>query len=147
VNAVTDPAPLYMRLPHAGTMCLIDEVLDWDANGVSCRTRSHQDSDNPLRRGEGLPAVHGIEYGAQAAALHGVLTGAIDDGPGLMLGAVRDLDLLIDSLDTIREPLIVTARLELRSGVNAIYAIALAAAGRHCVEGRLTLLSAGAGAP
>jgi len=147
VNAVPDIARLYARLPHAGTMCLIDEVLDWDRNGICCRARSHHDPANPLRSGDRLPAVHGIEYGAQAAALHGVLSGALDDGPGLMLGAVRDLNLFIDSLDAIVEPLRLTARLELRSGVNAIYAIAIAGGDRQCVEGRLTLLRSGEGTP
>jgi predicted hotdog family 3-hydroxylacyl-ACP dehydratase len=147
VTALTDTSPLYDRLPHAGKMRLIDEVIDWNADGIRCRTRSHRDLDNPLRSGDGLPAVHGIEYGAQAAALHGVLTGAIDDGPGLMLGAVRDLHLLVDSLDAITEPLTLTARVELRSGVNAIYSIAVAGADQRCIEGRLTLLRAREGAP
>lgn len=142
MTAITDLASLYARLPHAGAMCLIDEVLDWDATGIRCRTVSHRADDHPLRGCDGLACVHGVEYGAQAAALHGVLSDAIDDGPGLLLGAVRDLDLFTARLDNITDQLTLTAQLQLRSGVNAIYTIAVTAGDRPCLRGRLTLLRA-----
>lgn len=147
MNAADDMLSLYAQLPHGGQMCLLDAVLDWDAEAIRCLTRSHQDPTNPLRGDDGLAAVHGVEYGAQAAALHGVLTGAIDGGPGLMLGAVRDLLLPVDRLDRVAEPLVISARLELRSGPNAIYAIGIAAVGRDLMTGRLTLLRADGGEP
>lgn len=70
-------------LPHRGRMCLIDEVVSWDAARICCRTRSHRDADNPLRSAEGLGAACAIEYAAQAMALHAALAGA--SAPGVSL--------------------------------------------------------------
>jgi predicted hotdog family 3-hydroxylacyl-ACP dehydratase len=60
-------------IPHAGAMCLLDAVVSWDADRIRCVSRTHRDPDNPLRAGAELDAVCGIEYAAQAMALHGGL--------------------------------------------------------------------------
>ncbi|HUN39907.1 MAG TPA: hypothetical protein VMU81_06430 [Acetobacteraceae bacterium] len=60
-------------IPHQGTMCLLDRVLGWSAAEISCIAISHLAPDNPLRRDGQLGAICGIEYGLQAAALHGAL--------------------------------------------------------------------------
>jgi len=60
-------------IPHQGTMCLLDRVLDWSAGEIVCAASSHLAPDNPLRRDGRLGAICGIEYGLQAAALHGAL--------------------------------------------------------------------------
>jgi predicted hotdog family 3-hydroxylacyl-ACP dehydratase len=54
-------------------MCLLDEVLEWDANRILCRSSTHRDLDNPLRLNGTLGAACGIEYAAQAMAIHGAL--------------------------------------------------------------------------
>src|SRR5689334_16785756 len=100
-------------LPHQGAMCLLDEVTDWDAGWLRARARSHSCPDHPLRREAVLHAVHGIEYGAQAAAVHGALT-AGDNGPPPLrvLAAIRDARWKRPRLDDMGEDLDVTARLE-----------------------------------
>ena len=60
-------------VPHAGTMCLLERVIDYSAHSIHCRTRSHADPANPLRRSGHLSSVCGIEYAAQAMALHDAL--------------------------------------------------------------------------
>jgi predicted hotdog family 3-hydroxylacyl-ACP dehydratase len=60
-------------IPHAGAMCLLDEVLAWDEATVHARSASHRRADNPLRRDGVLRALHACEYGAQAMAVHGGL--------------------------------------------------------------------------
>lgn len=60
-------------IPHQGTMCLLDRVLAWSAGEITCAASSHLAADNPLRRDGRLGAICGIEYGLQAAALHGAL--------------------------------------------------------------------------
>src|SRR5260370_16600509 len=60
-------------IPHSGLMCLLDEVTQWDEKSIVSITNTHRDPANPLRRQGRLPAVHAFEYGAQAAAVHGVL--------------------------------------------------------------------------
>ncbi len=40
-------------VPHAGAMCLLEQVLYWDESSISCQTGSHRDPAHPLRRAEG----------------------------------------------------------------------------------------------
>src|SRR5207247_9819597 len=54
-------------------MCLLDRVLGWDDESTVCTTNTHRDEANPLRRDGRLSALHALEYGAQAAAIHGGL--------------------------------------------------------------------------
>ena len=61
------------RIPHHGRMCLLDEVIAWSAAGISCRSNTHREADNPLRANGRLGIACGIEYAAQAMAVHGAL--------------------------------------------------------------------------
>jgi predicted hotdog family 3-hydroxylacyl-ACP dehydratase len=71
------------NIPHHGRMCLLDEVLEWDAQHIRCRSGTHRQPDHPLRSQGRLGAACGIEYAAQAMAAHGALAGgAAADGSG-----------------------------------------------------------------
>src|ERR1700688_1204625 len=61
------------RIPHHGRMCLLDEVIAWSDARVSCRSGTHREADNPLRADGKLGIACGIEYAAQAMAVHGAL--------------------------------------------------------------------------
>lgn len=63
-------AEIAMRIPHAGPMCLLDELVHWDAHRVRCRSMLDRKSPHPLALRGVLVAPHLIEYAAQAAALH-----------------------------------------------------------------------------
>lgn len=63
------------RIPHAGTMCLLDRLIAWDERRIVCEADSHRLPTNPLRSASGLLAGAAIEYAAQAMALHGALLG------------------------------------------------------------------------
>jgi predicted hotdog family 3-hydroxylacyl-ACP dehydratase len=54
-------------------MCLLDRVVHWDSQRIHCRASSHRSADNPLRSRDQLSAACGIEYAAQAMAVHGAL--------------------------------------------------------------------------
>jgi predicted hotdog family 3-hydroxylacyl-ACP dehydratase len=131
---------VYAKLPHAGSMRLLERVLDWDEISIRCATDSHRFGSNPLRRQGILASVHAAEYAAQAAALHGVLNARLDHGPVLLLAAIRDLELEVARLDTLSAPLHIDARLEGRAGVNAVYGFALDCDGITCARGRITLM-------
>ena len=95
-------------IPHAGAMCLLDAVLDCDAIRIRCATTSHRDLGNPLRRSSQLGILCGVEYAAQAMALHGALaaTGAgtarsAATGAGY-LASGRDLACHTDRLDRLK---------------------------------------------
>ncbi|MBL6751615.1 MAG: phosphotransferase [Nevskia sp.] len=99
-------------VPHAGAMCLLEQVERWDEATVVCRTASHLRADHPLRRDGTLSAVHLIEYAAQAIAVHrGLLARASGEilPPGWLV-AVRDVRLLVPRLDQLPAPLTIVAR-------------------------------------
>jgi predicted hotdog family 3-hydroxylacyl-ACP dehydratase len=86
------------RLPHDGDMCLLQRVLAWDRDSLVCIATSHRDPGNPLRNEQGLPAVAGAEYAAQAMAIHAGLVND-DTGPRRgFLAALRNLVLEVDRL-------------------------------------------------
>ena len=68
-----DHAWIEPHIPHKGRMCLLDDVLSWDRSRIRCRSAQHRTPDNPLRAHGRLGAACGIEYAAQAMAVHGAL--------------------------------------------------------------------------
>jgi predicted hotdog family 3-hydroxylacyl-ACP dehydratase len=94
------------HMRHAGAMCLIDAVAAWDLAAIRCSARTHTAADNPLRAEGRLGAMIGVEYGAQAAAIHGAIL-ACPGGPlaeeaaplqGVLVAA-RKLEILVERLD------------------------------------------------
>lgn len=108
-------------IPHEGSMVLIDQVDDWDLNKISCSSRSHLLSNNPLMLNNSLSSIHLIEYGAQAMAIHrGLLTGESLQG---FLAAVRDAKFFIDNLDNVHGALHIQAIFELKINNNVVYSL------------------------
>lgn len=90
-------------IPHAGTMCLLDEVVEWNAMHLRARSASHQRTDNPLRADGMLHAVNLCEYAAQAMALHGALREREQGGaarPGFLV-SLRDVSLRVERIDDL----------------------------------------------
>ena len=129
-------------IPHQGAMCLLGTVTRHDAETIHCTATSHRDAANPLRRGEALPAVAGLEYAAQAMALHGALLDGGAQRPGF-LSAVRGLVLAVARLDDIEAPLEVSATALLRESGGLIYSFRVAAAGAMLLEGQATVMLPG----
>lgn len=139
------------RIPHQGRMCLLDEVIEWDSQHIRCRSSTHRDPDNPLRSQDRLGIACGIEYAAQAMALHGALaahgtlaaaapSGAPDASKIGFLAGVRDVRLWVSRLDDIESDLICEAVLVAGDGVTAIYEFTLRDALRSLLSGRATIL-------
>ena len=126
-------------VPHQGTMCLLEEVLEWDENAISCRATSHRDPANPLRGGIGLPAIMGVEYAAQAVAVHGSLTSNSESKKGYLAG-LRDVVCSVERLDSEGDDLVVGAtRLAAESG-RLLYDFRIVAGGRELLRGRLSVV-------
>jgi len=68
-----DKAAICALIPHAGSMCLLDNVYSFTKDSLLALSDSHRLSDNPLRSAQGIRSLHGIEYAAQAMAVHGAL--------------------------------------------------------------------------
>ena len=128
-------------IPHQGTMCLLDEVVSWTDCAIACRSWSHLAPDNPLRRDGELNSICGIEFGLQAAALHGALV-VNRAQPAGYLGAIRAVEILVPRLDDASFGVLqVTAELQLREASGLIYSFALRAeAGSPLLNGRATIL-------
>jgi len=91
-------------IPHAGSMCLLDEVVAWDEARLHARSASHLRADNPLRAGSMLHAVNLCEYAAQAMAVHGALRERDAGGsarPGFLV-ALRDVNLHVARIDDVQ---------------------------------------------
>jgi len=149
------------RIPHQGRMCLLDEVLDWDAQHIRCRTATHRAPDNPLRSHDRLGIACGIEYAAQAMALHGALAGgaanvaanvlanaangAVDTIAGRssrvgLLASVRDVRLVVLRLDDIESDLICEVTHLAGDGLTALYEFALRDRDRSLLSGRASVI-------
>jgi predicted hotdog family 3-hydroxylacyl-ACP dehydratase len=135
-------AEIRTLIPHSGTMCLLDEVTQWDDRSISCVTNTHHDPANPLRRDGRLSALHAFEYGAQAAAVHGGLrarsVGAI--APPGYLAALRDAHLHAARLDDITSPLQIYANRLFGDGANTIYECRVSADNVLLANARITII-------
>ena len=122
-----DAQQISQLIPHSGTMSLLDGVLEWNSMQILCTSQSHLSQDNPLRSEQGLAMVHGVEYGAQAMAVHGALL-AQQRGERLGAGylvAVRELNMRARWLDHYQGPVQVSAQQLLQQGDSLIYQIEL----------------------
>lgn len=128
-------------IPHAGAMCLLDGVVQWDAGRIRCVSRSHRDAGNPLRAGGRLPAVCGIEYAAQAMAVHGGLAGKIGGKPRAgYLASLRDVACTRARLDDLEGDLIVEAEQVMGNGTSVIYRFTLWVGEVQVLSGRAAVV-------
>lgn len=134
-------------IPHSGPMCLLDGVVQWDASRIQCVSRGHRAADNPLRSGDQLPAVCGIEYAMQAMAVHGGLSGKVGRRPRAgYLASLRNLDCRAARLDDRDGELLVEAELVAGDSSHASYRFTLQVGGVELLSGRaLVVLDAAAG--
>ena len=131
------------RIPHHGRMCLLDEVIAWSAARVSCRSSTHREADNPLRAHGRLGIACGIEYAAQAMAVHGALVaGAPAAGAPVagFLAAVRDVRFHSLRLDDVRGDLICDAVRMAGDATTALYEFELRSAAAPLLSGRATVI-------
>lgn len=138
------------RIPHQGRMCLLDEVIDWNAQHIRCGTATHRAPDNPLRSHGRLGIACGIEYAAQTMALHGALAGGAANGiagasaagPAQvgLLASVRDVRLFVPRLDDIESDLICEVTHLAGDGLTALYEFALRDRDRTLLSGRASVV-------
>lgn len=130
-------------IPHAGAMCLLDAVVDWDEESLHARSEGHRAADHPLRSEGRLHAVHLAEYGAQAAAVHGALraraAGVDKPRPGLLV-ALRDVRLEREFIDDLPHALDVHARCLYADESGTQYAFRIEHAGELLAEGRCAVI-------
>jgi predicted hotdog family 3-hydroxylacyl-ACP dehydratase len=138
---VLDRRWIAARIPHHGDMCLLDAVVDWSAADITCRASSHTDPANPLRAEGRLGAASGIEYAAQAMAVHGALLAGASDRPRHgYLTSLRGVTLHVARLDDLPGELSVRAERLSSDGRHVLYRFVISHAGRCLVEGRAAVV-------
>lgn len=129
-------------IPHAGTMCLLDAVLDHDATCIHAISATHSRADNPLRADGRLHAVALCEYGAQAMAVHGALLARERGGraqPGYLV-SLREVALRIEYIEDLPGRLDVYAEQLLDAGESLQYAFRVEHGDRLLATGRAAVL-------
>jgi len=145
-----DRTALGRLIPHAGDMCLLEAVEEWTGDWIRCRTACHRWVRNPLRREGRLDAIHALEIGAQAVAVHGSLVGAGEAGasPALKyLAGIRELSLVSAPLDRIPEDLFITAACLGIQGESGMYRLQVSAGEREILSARITVVGNDRGQP
>jgi predicted hotdog family 3-hydroxylacyl-ACP dehydratase len=137
-----------MRIPHQGAMCLLDRVTAWDDSQIFCEAARHGASDNPLREYGRLGAACGIEYAAQAMAVHGALiaeAGSVSGkaAPASKVGylvSVRGVRLHVERLDDVRGALAIHAERVTGDDASILYRFTVHGEGALLVSGRAVVL-------
>ena len=123
-------------------MCLLDEVIEWNPERISCRSGGHRAADHPLRAHGRLGAACGIELAAQAMAVHGALiaeASAVKPAGGF-LASVRGVRSYVSRLDDVEGDLICDAVRMAGDRGTALYDFALRTAAMPLMSGRATVV-------
>ena len=135
---ILSDAEIMKLSPHRSRMRLLHRVLSWDETRIVCTAVSHLAPDNPLRDNAMLPALCGVEYAAQAMALHGSLVG-MGNKAGL-LASLRDVVLAVPRLDDISGELTICAEKLLAEGERVLYQFTILSGSRELVSGRAAVV-------
>jgi predicted hotdog family 3-hydroxylacyl-ACP dehydratase len=128
-------------IPHQGAMCLLDTVEYWDDQRVVCRTRQHLSPANPLLASGRLSSIDGVEFAAQAMAVHGGLIASAQAPPDMgLLVSLRDCVLHSARLDDIGLPLDIEVRRIMGNSEVSIYDFVVRADALALIEGRASVL-------
>jgi predicted hotdog family 3-hydroxylacyl-ACP dehydratase len=130
-------------IPHAGLMCLLDGVERWDEESIRCVSARHRMLDNPLRRAGRLGAACGIEFAAQAMAVHGRLAGGGGNAPRPRLGylaSLRALECRRARLDDLPGELVIEANRVAGDELRVIYEFRIACDGAELLSGRAAVV-------
>ena len=136
-------AEIARMIPHAGAMCLLDEVARWDGASIRCIARGHRDAGNPLRAGDELPALCGIEYAAQAMAVHGRLSSAVSERPRAgYLASVSDVLCKARRLDDLGGELVIEAERLAGDEARVLYAFRVLSKNHEVLSGKAAVVLA-----
>ncbi|WP_232225970.1 hypothetical protein [Salinisphaera hydrothermalis] len=132
-------------MPHAGAMCLLDEVVAWEPERILCRSVLNTLEAHPLADRGVLPLTALVEYAAQATAAHGTLLardsagGAGSPTPGRLVG-LRDIEFPADE-STLAAPTTLDVHVErlMADAGGSIYAFRVVETGRDLVRGRVMI--------
>ncbi|MES2562605.1 MAG: hydroxymyristoyl-ACP dehydratase [Pseudomonadota bacterium] len=122
-------------------MCLLDEVTHWDGESLTASSRLHHNADHPLRVNARIPTLSAIEYAAQAMAVHGGVSGAIEDRPRAgYLVSLRNVVCASTHLDETEDDLVIEVRRLMGDAALVVYGFSIALGKREVVSGQATVV-------
>lgn len=137
--AMPSPADL---IPHSGTMCLLERIVEWSDERIRLESTTHRSLDNPLRRDGRLRAIHLCEYGAQAMAVHGGLrsqAAGTQAAPG-MLVSLRGVQFTRDYIEDLPGALVIEAVCLQASATSLQYTFRITHDSELLAEGRAAVV-------
>lgn len=146
MSSMLTQAGIAALIPHSGSMCLLDQLVEWDADCIVCVATNHRAADHPLRTRRGLLAPVAIEYAAQAMALHGALIGQAAGAPATpgYLASARGVQLHVLRLDDLPtaapDELRIEATRQAGDAQQILYAFHVSHAGRPIADGRAAVV-------
>src|SRR4051812_14884331 len=130
-------------IPHSGTMCLLDSVRSWDSTTIVFTASSHRDAHHPLASGGYLNSVCGIEYAAQAMAVHGGLIATGGKRPAIgYLASLRNVACHTPRLDLLPGDLEISATKLAGDATGTVYAFIVQSETATILEGRAPVVIA-----
>ncbi len=126
-------------IPHAGKMCLIDQVECWNQDTIICHSLTHLHPDNPLQMNNQLSSIHLLEYGAQSIAIHGGLLRKAKM-PGF-LAAIRHAEFFIDRIDNLDTEIIINTKAEVKTDAGAVYEFIISTNKKILLTSRATVIN------
>lgn len=129
------------HIPHHGAMSLLERVTTWDSERIECQAVSHRDANNPLRAGGRLSSAIGIEYAAQAMAVHGALLAPAEARPQVgYIASVRGVEFFATRLDDAGDILDIVAERLSGDDNMLLYAFEVSADGLCLLRGRASVV-------
>jgi predicted hotdog family 3-hydroxylacyl-ACP dehydratase len=130
-------------IPHQGAMCLLERVLEWDAEHIVLATTTHRSAENPLRSGGRVRALHLCEYAAQAMAVHGGLLARArgSEAQPAMLVSLREVELLRAYVEDLPGELRVAASRLLEGGDSWQYSFTVHHGDQPIARGRAAIIA------
>ena len=139
-----DREAILKLIPHQGAICLLDAVVESSETRITCRTQSHLDPANPLRRDGQLSPTALIEYGAQAMAIHAGLIAEArgEQAPPRLLVSAQAVGFACTDAAALAGPLTVVAERKLADARGALYQFEVSSASGRAAWGRVAVLAA-----
>jgi predicted hotdog family 3-hydroxylacyl-ACP dehydratase len=124
-------------IPHSGKMCLLEKIINWNEQTLRAQSLSHLKKENPLRTEGKLKSIHGIEYAAQAMAVHGALLKQKTQHG--YLASIRSIVLHESFLPTQQAPLDIQVSVLMRYTNGFTYHFELLYENQLIISGKITI--------
>lgn len=139
-----DAAAIEALIPHQGAMSLLQCVQSWDAVSIHCQSTNHRAPLHPMARQGSLAAICGVEYAAQAMAVHGALLAQAGVAKAGLLASLRDVACRAMPLDQAGPVLDIRAHRVFAEDAHVIYGFSISCDGGEILSGRAAVVLAAA---